>query len=114
MVKIKCDMSVVNLNTIADKEILPGFRVKFLHSENLTLAFWKIKAGSELPDHKHIHEQITQVLDGKFELTIDGEKYLLEGGQVAMISSNTIHSAKAITDCSVMDTFSPRRVDYTQ
>lgn len=105
-------MSIINLKTVAEKEILPGFTVKFVHSENLTMAFWKIKAGSELPAHQHIHEQISQVVDGKFELTIDGEKHLLEHGQVAIIPSNTVHSAKAITDCTVIDTFSPRREDY--
>ena len=40
-----------------------------------TLAFWEVKKGSEIPEHFHIHEQTTQVTEGEFEMTVDGDTF---------------------------------------
>lgn len=76
------------------------------------MAFREVEAGAIMPMHAHIHEQISQVLEGKFELTIDGEAKFLEPGFVAIIPSNASHGGVAITDCKLLDTFSPVREDY--
>ncbi len=67
-----------------------------------------------VPRHfeSQIHEQITHVLKGQLELTIDGIMNIFEEGKVAVIASNVKHSARALTDCKVMDVFSPAREDY--
>ena len=101
-----------NLNDIDCKEIVPGFRAKFVHSENMTFAYWDIEAGSELPEHSHPQEQVASVIKGKLELTIDGKTQILEPGSVAIIPTNTKHSGKAITDCQSIDVFYPVREDY--
>lgn len=105
-------MSIINLDTIKRKEIIPGYEARFVHAENVTLAFWDVKAGSILPNHSHIHEQLVQVIEGTFELTIANETHTLTEGKVAIIPSNTEHSGKAITDCKLVDTFYPVREDY--
>ena len=46
-------MPFINLDSIESKELLPGFNAKMIHSEKMTLAYWDIKAGSELPEHSH-------------------------------------------------------------
>jgi len=51
-------MDKINLNSIDEKEIVPGYFVRFVHSENMTIAYWNIKAGSSLPSHSHPNEQI--------------------------------------------------------
>lgn len=93
-------------------EVMPGFRGKFLHGDNMTTVFWEIDEGSVLPEHSHVHEQIATVLKGKFELVIDGQAKVLEPGMTAIIPSNAVHSGKAITDCEINDVFSPVRDDY--
>jgi len=106
-------MPFLNLNDIASKELLPGFSVKMVHTEKMTLAYWDIKAGSVLPEHSHPHEQVAaQVIAGEFELTLSGETKVMTSGDVAVIPSNAIHSGKAITDCQLLDVFSPVREDY--
>jgi len=94
------------------KEIIPGFFARFVHTENVTLAFRDAKAGSTFPEHSHPHEQISTIQEGKFQLTINGETKILEGGIVAVIPSNTKHSGVALTDCKLMDVFYPVRKDY--
>lgn len=103
---------MIGLDEINSKEIHPGFHGKFVHGDKSTLSFWDIKKGSVMPEHFHIHEQITHVLEGEIEMVIGGEKYLFTAGMVHVIHSNTPHSAVALTDCKIIDSFSPARNDY--
>lgn len=106
-------MPFIQLSDIEEKELLPGFRVRMVHSEKMTLAYWDIQAGAMLPEHAHPHEQVAaQVMSGEFELTLAGETRIMKAGDVAVIPSNVVHSGKAITDCQLLDVFSPVREDY--
>jgi len=105
-------LNKIDLNSIDEREIAPGFFVRFVHSENMTIAYLNVKAGSSLPAHSHLHEQISSVIKGEFELTVDGTPYLLKPNDVFIIPSNIPHSAKAITDCKLIETFYPVREDY--
>ncbi len=105
-------MQFHHLNNILTKNLFPGFEGKIIHTQSQTIGFWEIKAGSILPAHSHFHEQITTVTSGKLELTIGEETQLMEAGTVATIASNIVHSGKAVTDCTVIDIFTPVREDY--
>jgi len=105
-------MAFQDLKDIQEREIVPGYRARFIHSENMTLAYWDVEPGASLPEHSHPHEQIANVLEGRFELTVDGESRILEPGQVAVIPSDAPHSGRAITACRLIDAFYPCRDDY--
>jgi len=75
-------MLVKNVDDIKGKEIVPGFHGKFIHSENMTVAYWDITAGSPLPEHTHHHEQVVNVIEGTLELTVEGETHVLRSGSV--------------------------------
>jgi len=101
-----------NINDIPYRELAPGILSKLVHGEKSTLSVVDIKKGSVLPEHKHIQEQITFILEGELEMIINGEKLLFTTGSVHVIPSNYPHSAIAHTDCRVIDFFSPVRADY--
>ena len=103
---------IQNFLDIPEKEIFEGLRARFIHTSNITIGHVSIDKGAELPEHYHIHEQITYIVDGELEMTIDGQTSILQAGMSAVIPSNIKHSAKAITSCKVIDTFSPVREDY--
>ena len=105
-------MAFLELKDLVGKEIVPGYRARFIHSEHITLAYWEVDPGAELPEHSHPHEQIANVLEGKFELTVGGESKILEPGMIAVIPSQIPHSGKAITACRLLDSFYPVREDY--
>lgn len=105
-------MSFINLNEIVEREVIPGFKGKFIHSKNITVVHWSITAGSQLSEHNHHHEQVTNVIDGELELTIEGVTKRLKSGELAIVPSNVKHHGKAITDCYILDVFYPIREDY--
>ena len=105
-------MPFIQLDQSAEKELIPGFQAKLIHTDGLTVGYFRIKAGSILPEHHHMHEQISNVLEGEFEMTLDGITQLLKHGTVAVIPSMTVHSGKAVTDCYILDIFNPVREDY--
>ena len=102
----------IGLEEIKPTEVIKGYKGKFIHTGNMTMAFWEVEAGATIPVHHHVHEQICQVLEGMFELTVDGERRVYEPGGVVVIPSNVPHGGVAITDCKLMDMFSPVREDY--
>ena len=79
---------------------------------DMTLSFIEVKAGASLPSHSHFNEQVSLVLEGSFQLTIDGKNVVFGPGTVVVIPSNAVHSGVAITDCKIMDVFNPIREDY--
>lgn len=101
-----------HLDDIPVKNTLPGFFGKMVHGDASSLVFWDIKKGGISPEHKHPHEQITYIVEGQLEMIIGGEKYLFTPGMVHVIPGNTPHSAIALTDCRIIDSFAPARDDY--
>jgi len=83
-----------------------------VHSETMTMVFWEVEAGAEIPVHSHPHEQLSQIMEGEFEMYIDGKTRILKPGSVLIIPSNTEHGGKALTACKITDTFNPVRADY--
>jgi quercetin dioxygenase-like cupin family protein len=101
-----------HFSDIATKEIAPGFFSKLIHTDNNTINFIEVKAGCSVPLHQHMHQQCSFVIEGKFELTVNGDPQVLDSGFFAVIPSNAIHGGTAITDCKLVDIFSPVREDY--
>jgi len=107
-------MPFVKLSDLQLREPFAGFRGRFVHSETMTFVHWQIDAGAVLPEHSHPHEQVAHVIDGQFELTIDGESQVLKAGSVGVIPGGASHSGKALIDCFIIDAFHPVREDYRQ
>lgn len=107
-------MTPTHIDRIPEKEIVPGYHARFVHSDNLTLAYWRIEPGAALPEHAHVHEQVLNLLEGQFELTLDGQPHSLEAGAVVVIPSNVSHGGKALTACRILDIFYPVREDYKE
>lgn len=102
----------IELNQVEPFEIVPGYRARIVHSDSMTVAYVDIDAGASIPEHSHVHEQIVNMLEGEFVLTVDGKPLRLVPGNVVIIPSNVPHSGIAKTDCIILDVFHPIREDF--
>ena len=104
-------MAFLQLSDLEAIEMLPGFTARLVHTNQVTVAYIDIVAGSVAPEHSHPHGQVTTVIAGELELTINGETELLIPGTVAVIPPEARHGARAKTACRIMDYFCPTRDD---
>jgi quercetin dioxygenase-like cupin family protein len=104
-------MSFTELASLPVKELAPGYSARIVHTNNMTISHVWVVAGSALPQHAHPHEQVTNAIEGEFEMTIGVEKRVLKAGMVATIPSNVPHTGKALTQCYLVDVFYPVRED---
>jgi len=93
-------------------DIAPGVHRRTVAAgETMHQVYVRLDAGSIVPLHKHVHEQIAFCVSGNLLLTIDGKLHDLKPGQSAMIPGNVPHLAEVKVDTVVIDTFSPPRED---
>lgn len=93
-------------------EVWPGIRGHIVHTEAATIADFRIAAGTVLPTHAHPHAQTSTVLAGRFRFTVGEETRELGPGEVAVIPGDVPHTGEALTDCRILDVFTPVREDY--
>ncbi|MDA8124155.1 MAG: cupin domain-containing protein [Deltaproteobacteria bacterium] len=105
-------MPFCTLAELPERELVPGFKARFVHADRMTCSYWNIAAGAELPEHAHPHEQVTNILYGRFEITVDGETRVIEPGDVVVIPSGAKHRGRALAESFILDVFAPVREDY--
>ena len=101
-----------SIKDITPRKLVAGFTGRYIHGRDLTLGYVEIKAGNKLPEHHHVHEQITFIIEGQLDMMIRGKPCTLTAGMYYVIPSNVPHSAIAKTDCKAIDVFNPVREDY--
>lgn len=102
----------INLKNLSAREYFAGYTGKMIHTENMTIAFWEVEAGAEVPLHSHHHEQVMHVIEGRFEFTLNDVSREYGPGELVVVPPNHPHSGKAITHCKLLDLFSPVREEY--
>lgn len=105
-------MPFIERSSLEKHELVPGFSARFVHTDEVTIGYVSAVKGGILPEHNHFNEQITNVIEGELEMTVNGKTTVLKPGMVAVIPSNARHSAVALTDCEIIDVFQPVREDY--
>jgi len=106
-------MPFININDQPEIQVFDGVTIRTIHGEKLMLSYVHLQPNSTVAEHSHLHEQIGMVLEGTFELTINGESRFLKKGDTYLIPSHVKHSAKAFDKPAIaLDIFSPPREDY--
>ena len=95
------------------KAVQPGvLRAILCHGEKLMLCEVALAKGTGAAIHKHPHEQITYVVRGTVEFTMGDETVRLTAGESCLVEPNVPHGAAALSDCLLLDAFSPPREDF--
>ena len=94
-------------------EAAPGIGRKTLAVGAHTLmSQFVLAAGSELPMHKHPHEQIGYLVSGRMILTIGDESCEIEPGDSWAVPGDVEHGAKVLETANAIEIFYPVRQDY--
>ena len=89
-----------------------GFeRIFFAGGGKLMSTQVNMKKGIVGSSHSHPHEQVNYILSGSLEVTIAGEKNVIEAGDSYYVEPNVEHGAVAIEDTVMFETFTPVRED---
>lgn len=106
-------MPFFDINDQPEQQVFDGVSIRTIYGENLMMSYVHLQPHSTVAEHSHHHEQMGMVLEGSFELTIDGESRTLQKGDTYLIPSHVKHSAKAYDKIAIaLDIFSPPREDY--
>jgi quercetin dioxygenase-like cupin family protein len=90
---------------------------RYVTGRHLPLAQFHLAQGCLVPTHEHESEQFAFVMKGclRFRLGKDGAEVVdVKGGEVLMIPPHLPHSAEAIEDSVIADSFSPVRSDWIE
>jgi unsaturated pyranuronate lyase len=95
------------------KEVMnPKIWRKVITGEKAMVAQVFIAKGGVVPTHQHESEQLTYIIEGALQLTLEGKDVVVRSGEVLHIPSNVPHSAVALEDTMDLDIFSPIRTDW--
>ncbi len=105
-------MPFINYNHLPHLTLMDDIHGSFIHSDHLSVGYITFEEGARLPEHAHVHEQWSHVIEGELSFVLDGKMQLMTKGMSVHIPSNVPHSAEAISRCVVIDTFLPVREDF--
>ena len=71
--------------------------------------------GTVVPFHSHYHEQMCYVASGSANCILeDGSERVLHAGECAYIGPNEKHSVIMLEETTIIDAFTPIRVDHLE
>jgi unsaturated pyranuronate lyase len=105
-------MSFVDVDKLKVTERLPGWRGRYFHSVNMTVAHYEFTRGASIHEHHHPQEELYEVLEGELELTVDGVTQVARPGVSAIVPSKARHSVRALTDGRAIIVDSPARPEF--
>ena len=89
-------MPFVDPGSLQEHEPRPGWRARFFHSEHMTFAYYAIAAGADVHEHEHPNEEVWHVVEGALELTLGGERRLVQAGEAAIVPAGERHGVRAV------------------
>lgn len=90
-----------------------GVKRKILsYTDELMIVENRFDEGAVGALHHHPHTQITYVVSGQFEFTIDGEKKIVNPGDSMLKKDGIEHGCVCLKEGILLDIFSPMREDF--
>jgi quercetin dioxygenase-like cupin family protein len=92
--------------------LAPGITRQVVHGTQSTFSRWQLKAGSSIPLHHHVNEQITWIISGRAEVLSGGQTSELRAGGIMVFAPNVEHAFTILEDTIAVDFFAPARQDW--
>ena len=111
----KKNIPFVFSDSIEFEDVGGGVKRKILaYGDNLMQVEVHFEKGSVGAVHSHPHTQLTYVLDGVFEFTINGETKIVKKGDTLYKEPNVPHGCVCLENGVLLDTFNPYREDFVK
>jgi len=94
------------------EEVTPDIRRKIVTGRNEMIAQVFLEKDAVVPEHSHVSEQISYIIEGALQFWVGGEELVLRAGELIVIPPNVPHRAVALEDTLDLDIFSPIRQDW--
>lgn len=95
------------------KHPLEGITLTSVSGDSTMMTFFDFEPGAVIPPHRHPHEQITFIVEGEMEFTLEGETRLMRAGEGVIVKTDREHSAKILSKpVKAVDAWYPIRGDY--
>lgn len=97
-------------------EQMPAWKSRRIkaYGEGMMLVENVFAPGETAADHSHPHTQIMYIIEGKTEVTVDGETRTLTAGDSVYVRPDAVHGLRALEETRMLDIFSPMREDFLQ
>ena len=106
-------MTFFNESELKAKQLLPGIKLKAVFGEKTMITIFNLEPNAVIPAHKHPNEQITYVVEGEMEFTLEGKTKVLKAGDGVVVPANQEHGALVLSKpTKVIDAWYPMREDY--
>ena len=94
------------------KSLDPKLTQQVFSTGSIMLVRYVYEPGLNFPEHSHPQEQVTMVEEGKLEFEIDGEKVILNEGDICAIGPNIPHSTSVGNERAIaISIFTPVKED---
>jgi len=105
-------MQIHSWSDMAWEQVTHDISRKVITGTNEMIAQIYLKKDALVPEHSHVSEQISYVVQGTLKFWVGGEELILKAGQLLVIPPSVPHKALALEDTLDIDIFSPIRHDW--
>ena len=109
----KMEALVTDWDSIPAERIADGIDRQMVVGQNIMVCRLRFDPFVVTPAHRHPHEQMTLVVQGKVRFTLDTDERIVSAGDILHFPSNHWHGATMLDEEVVLiDIFSPIREDF--
>jgi quercetin dioxygenase-like cupin family protein len=106
-------MNFFKKSDLKANQVRDGIVLRAVSGSKTMVTFFDFEPGAVIPAHRHPHEQITYVIEGEMEFTVERETKTLRAGDGVVIYSDQEHSARVLDKpAKAVDAWYPIREDY--
>jgi quercetin dioxygenase-like cupin family protein len=106
------ELKYVSWNSIPLETLNPLLQRQYVVGQEIMVARVLLKKGCVVPEHSHLNEQVTYILEGALKFWVDNQEIVVHAGEVLTIPPHMPHKAEALEDTVDLDVFNPPRADW--
>ena len=91
---------IINLRNIEYNETYN--KISVFDNKNSSITLISFKAGSGRDIHVDEEDEVSQIIEGRAEILIGKEKYVLHAGEMIVMPARTPHGLKALEDTKML------------